>query len=148
MQTFGATSVGKPTADAGTNEYAEGLALQKWEKELKMGKIEYNPADEDVAAGCNDGECGGARVRRCQRSGPRRPVGIAEVSQRMRVELSAEENPNEFKIEPVGTEDVQLVPIDGTARWQWQVTPKEPATDQTDDSSVTDLPERSGQGGR
>jgi hypothetical protein len=66
----------------------------------------------------------------------------------MRVELSAEENPNEFKIEPVGTEDVQLVPIDGTARWQWQVTPKEPATDQTDDSSVTDLPERSGQGGR
>jgi hypothetical protein len=25
---------------------------------------------------------------------------------------------------------VQLVPIDGTARWQWRVTPKEPATDQ------------------
>src|SRR5260370_22037299 len=53
-----------------------------------------------------------------------------KVSQRMRVVLSAEENPNEFKIEPDVTEDVQLVPIDGTARWQWKVTPKEPATDQ------------------
>ena len=48
----------------------------------------------------------------------------------MRVTLSAEGNPNEFKIEPDGTEDVQLVPIDGTARWQWKVTPKEPAKDQ------------------
>src|SRR5260370_26841212 len=53
-----------------------------------------------------------------------------KVSQRLRVVLSAEENPNEFKIVPDGTEDVQLVPIDGTARWQWKVTPKEPATDQ------------------
>ena len=25
---------------------------------------------------------------------------------------------------------LQLVPIDGTARWQWKVTPREPATDQ------------------
>ena len=32
----------KPIADAGANEYAEGLAIQKWEKELKTGKIEYN----------------------------------------------------------------------------------------------------------
>ena len=55
---------------------------------------------------------------------------VLKVSQRMRVTLSAEGNPNEFKIEPDGTEDVQLVAIDGTARWQWKVTPKEPANDQ------------------
>lgn len=54
-----------------------------------------------------------------------------KVSQRMRVTLSAEGNPNEFKIEPDGTYDVQLVPLDGTARWRWKVTPKEPAKDQT-----------------
>src|SRR5262249_39162532 len=44
--------------------------------------------------------------------------------------LSAEENPDEFKVEPDGTDDVQLVPIDGTARWQWKVTPREPAKNQ------------------
>jgi hypothetical protein len=131
-QPTGATSAdGKPIADAGTNEYAEGLAIQKWEKELKTGKIEYNlptkmslPDATTVSVVVHGYE---------DVSGPV-PLGAQsaslKVSQRMRVELSAEENPNEFKIEPDGTEDVQLVPIDGTARWQWKVTPKEPATDQ------------------
>jgi hypothetical protein len=131
-QPTGATSAdGKPIADAGTNEYAEGLAIQKWEKELKTGKIEYNlptkmslPDATTVSVVVHGYE---------DVSGPV-PLGAQsaslKVSQRMRVELSAEENPNEFKIEPDGTEDVQLVPIDGTARWQWKVTPKEPAIDQ------------------
>jgi hypothetical protein len=131
-QPTGATSAdGKPIADAGTNEYAEGLAIQKWEKALKTGKIEYNlptkmslPDATTVSVVVHGYE---------DVSGPV-PTGAQsaslKVSQRMRVELSAEENPNEFKIEPDGTEDVQLVPIDGTARWQWKVTPKEPATDQ------------------
>jgi hypothetical protein len=122
---------GKPAADVGTNEYAEGLAIQKWEKELKTGKIEYNlptkmslPDATTVSVVVHGYE---------DVSGPL-PAGAQsaalKVSQRMRVVLSAEENPNEFKIEPDGMEDVQLVPIDGTARWQWKVTPKEPATDQ------------------
>jgi hypothetical protein len=121
----------KPAADAGTNEYAEGLAIQKWEKELKTGKIEYNlPAKMSLP----DATTVSVVVRGYEDvSGPV-PAGAQsaalKVSQRMRVVLSAEENPNEFKIEPDGTEDVQLVPIDGTARWQWKVTPKEPATDQ------------------
>jgi hypothetical protein len=122
---------GKPAADTGTNEYAEGLAIQKWEKELKTGKIDYNlptkmslPDATTVSVVMHGYE---------DVSGPV-PAGAQsaslKVSQRMRVVLSAEENPNEFKIEPDGTEDVQLVPIDGTARWQWRVTPKEPAKDQ------------------
>ena len=122
---------GKPAADAGTNEYAEGLAIQKWEKELKTGKIEYNlPTKMSLP----DATTVSVVVHGYENvSGPE-PMGAQsaalKVSQRMRVVLSAEENPNEFKIEPDGTEDVQLVPIDGTARWQWKVTPKEPATDQ------------------
>jgi|HubBroStandDraft_6_1064221.scaffolds.fasta_scaffold31830_2 hypothetical protein len=122
---------GRPVADPGANEYAEGLAIQKWEKELKTGKIEYNlptkmslPDATTVSVVVHGYE---------DVSGPA-PAGAQsaalKVSQRMRVLLSAEENPNEFKIERDGTEDVQLVPIDGTARWQWKVTPKEPAKDQ------------------
>jgi hypothetical protein len=34
--------VSKTAANPESNEYAEGLAIQKWEKELKTGKIEYN----------------------------------------------------------------------------------------------------------
>jgi hypothetical protein len=122
---------GQPAADAGTNEYAEGLAIQKWEKELKTGKIEYNlPTKMSLP----DATTVSVLVHGYEDvSGPV-PAGAQsaalKVSQRMRVVLSAEENPNEFKIEPDGTEEVQLVPIDGTARWQWKVTPKEPATDQ------------------
>lgn len=122
---------GKPAADEGTNEYAEGLAIQKWEKELKTGKIEYNlptkmslPEATTVSVVVHGYE---------DVSGPV-PAGTQsaalKVSQRMRVVLNADENPDEFKIEPDGTEEVQLVPIDGTARWQWKVTPKEPAEDQ------------------
>jgi hypothetical protein len=122
---------GKRAADAGTNEYAEGLAIQKWEKELKTGKIEYNlPTKMSLP----DATTVSVLVHGYEDvSGPV-PAGTQsaalKVSQRMRVVLSADENPNEFKIEPDGTEDVQLVPIDGTARWQWKVTPKEPATGQ------------------
>ena len=132
LPSAGTTSAGgKPTADVGTNEYSEGLAIQKWEKQLKTGKIEYSlptkmslPDATTVSVVVHGYE---------DVSGPV-PAGAQsaalKVSQRMRVVLSAEENPNEFKIEPDQTEDVQLVPIDGTARWQWKVTPKAPATDQ------------------
>jgi hypothetical protein len=122
---------GKPAADAGTNEYAEGLAIQKWEKELKTGKIEYNlPARMSlpVATTVSVVVHGYEDVSRPAPAGAQ--AAPLKVSQRMRVTLSAEENPNEFKIEPDGTEEVQLVPIDGNARWQWKVTPKEPAKDQ------------------
>jgi hypothetical protein len=122
---------GKPAADAGTNEYAEGLAIQKWEKELKTGKIEYNlptkmslPDATTVSAVVHGYEDVSGPVAAGAQS------AALKVSQRIRVVLSADENPNEFKIEPDGTEDVQLVPIDGTARWQWKVTPREPAKDQ------------------
>ena len=127
----GTSADGKPAADAGTNEYAEGLAIQKWEKELKTGKIEYNlptkmslPDATTVSVVVHGYEDVSGPVPAGAQSAP------LKVSQRMRVLLSAEQNPNEFKIEPDGTEDVQLVPIDGIARWQWKVTPKEPATDQ------------------
>jgi hypothetical protein len=130
--TAGTTSPdGKPAADAGANEYAEGLAIQKWQKELKTGKIEYNlptkmslPEATTVSVVVHGYEDVSGPVSAGAQS------AALKVSQRMRVVLSAEGNPDEFKIQPDGTEDVQLVPIDGTARWQWKVTPKEPATNQ------------------
>jgi hypothetical protein len=120
----------KPAADTGSNEYAEGLAIQKWEKELKTGKIEYNlptkmslPDASTVSVVVHGYEDLSGPVPAGAQSAP------LKVSQRMRVELSAED-PNEFKIEPMGTTDVQLVPIDGAARWQWKVTPKEPSANE------------------
>ncbi len=120
----------KPAADTGSNEYAEGLAIQKWEKELKTGKIEYNlptkmslPDATTVSVVVHGYEDVSGPVPAGTQGAP------LKVSQRMRVELSAE-NPNEFKIEPIGTTDVQLIPIDGAARWQWKVTPKEPSANE------------------
>ncbi len=120
----------KPAADTGSNEYAEGLAIQKWEKELKTGKIEYNlptkmslPDATTVSVVVHGYEDVSGPVPAGAQGAP------LKVSQRMRVELSAE-NPNEFKIEPIGTTDVQLIPIDGAARWQWKVTPKEPSANE------------------
>ena len=105
----------KPAADTGSNEYAEGLAIQKWEKELKTGKIEYNlptkmslPDATTVSVVVHGYEDVSGPVPAGAQGAP------LKVSQRMRVELSAE-NPNEFKIEPIGTTDVQLIPIDGAA---------------------------------
>ena len=119
------------TPDAGNKEYAEGLAIQQWEKELKTGKIEYNlptkmslPDATTVSVVVHGYEDVNGQVQAGAQS------AALKVSQRMRVTLSAEENPDEFKIERDGTDEVQLVPIDGTARWQWKVTPKEPAADQ------------------
>jgi hypothetical protein len=107
------------------------LAIQKWVKELKTGKIEYNlptkmslPEVTTVSVVVHGYEDVRGPVA------PEAQSASLKVSQRMRVVLSADENPNEFKIEREGTEEEQLVPIDGTARWQWRVTPKEPAKDQ------------------
>jgi hypothetical protein len=117
--------------DAGSNEYAEGLAIQRWESQLRTGKIEYNlptkmslPDATTVSVVVHGYEDVNGAVAAGAKS------DALKVSQRMRVTLGAEGNPDEFKIEPDGTEDVQLVPIDGTATWQWKVTPKEPAADQ------------------
>jgi hypothetical protein len=130
----GVKDKGTPAEDAaatGDKEYAEGLAIQKWEKELRTGKIEYNlptkmslPDATEVSVVVHGYEdVSGPVVAGTQ------PTAL-KVSQRMRVVLTAEENPDEFKIEPGETDDVQLVPIDGTATWRWKVTPKEPAVDQ------------------
>jgi hypothetical protein len=57
-------------------------------------------------------------------------TGTLKVSPRMQVQLSAEDNPDEFEIDPkVG--EIQFVPIDGSATWMWRVTPKQPAQNQT-----------------
>ncbi len=120
----------KSAGDTGSNEYAEGLAIQKWEKELKTGKIDYNlptkmslPDATTVSVVVHGYEDVSGPVPTGTQAAP------LKVSQRMRVELSAED-PNEFKIEPIGTTDVQLIPIDGAARWQWKVTPKEPSANE------------------
>jgi len=129
--TAGVATGTKTAADEASNEYAEGLAIQKWEKELKTGKIEYNlptkmslPDATTVSVVVHGYEdVNGTTLAGAQSA-------ALKVSQRMRVELNADGNPDEFKIEPDGTDAVQLVPIDGTARWQWKVTPKEPAANQ------------------
>jgi hypothetical protein len=129
--TGAAHSTGTTPAADGSKEYAEGLAIQKWEKELQTGKIEYKlptkmslPDATTVSVVVHGYEDASGPVPSGTES------GALKVSQRMRVVLSAELNPDEFKIEPDGTGEVKLVPIDGTATWHWKVTPKEPAADQ------------------
>ena len=50
--------------------------------------------------------------------------GELKVSDRMKVVLTDPENPDEFSIaKQQGTEDIQFVPENGTATWNWSVTP-------------------------
>ncbi|WP_158794463.1 hypothetical protein [Granulicella sp. L60] len=129
------TGTGKPVGQRGDaaadGVYAEVLTIQRWESQLKMGRMDYLfPAKvslpgafaasvlvhgyEDVAAHVEAGA---------------QSVGL-KVSPRMRVELSSDQ-PDEFKIEPSQADPVQVVPIDGAAEWRWRVTPREPAQDGT-----------------
>jgi hypothetical protein len=130
-QTGAGKTAGAKGDEAADGVYAEVLTIQKWESQLKMGRMDYLfPAKvslpgafeasvlvhgyEDVAAPVDAGA---------------RSVGL-KVSPKMRVELSSDQ-PDEFKIEPSETDPVQVVPIDGAAEWRWRVTPKEPAQDGT-----------------
>lgn len=120
-----------PPAPEGANVYQQAEQVQQWKNQLKNGKIEYlvpsqmklhdTAVVKVVVHGIAD---------TAAKSMAGATTGTLKVSPRMQVQLSAEDNPDEFEIDPkVG--EIQFVPIDGSATWMWQVTPKQPAENQT-----------------
>jgi hypothetical protein len=121
-----------PSAAAGGgNAYQQAEQVQQWKNQLKNGKIDYlippqmklheTAVVKVVVHGFAD---------TAAKSMAGATTGTLKVSPRMQVQLSAEDNPDEFEIEPkVG--QIQFVPIDGSVTWMWKVTPKQPAENQT-----------------
>lgn len=125
------TGVAQKSDAAADDVYAEALTIQRWESQLKMGRMDYLfptkvslPGAFAASVLVHGYEDVGAPVEAGTQS-----VGL-KVSPRMRVELSSDQ-PDEFKIETSQTDPVQVVPIDGAAEWRWRVTPREPAQDGT-----------------
>ena len=111
--------------------YRQAEQVQGWVKQLKMGRV-----DRSIPPQMKLHEATVVKVvvhgfaDTSQAAMPGATTDTLKVSPRMQVQLTAEDNPDEFDIEPkVG--EIQFVPIDGTATWMWKVTPKQPATNQT-----------------
>ncbi|HEV2711190.1 MAG TPA: hypothetical protein VGU67_13330 [Edaphobacter sp.] len=119
-----------PPPAGGVDPYQGSEVRAQWVKALKNGKIEYliptqmklheTSVVTVVVHGFADtspNDLAGAKE------------GILKVSPYMRMQLTAD-NPDEFEIDPkVGA--VLPVPIDSSAKWTWNVVPKQPANNQT-----------------
>ncbi|HZY74626.1 MAG TPA: hypothetical protein VFE22_16065 [Edaphobacter sp.] len=121
---------GAPASVGDGDVYQQAEQVQQWKNQLKNGKIDYlipsqmklheTSVVKVVVHGFADTAQGMAGAT----------TSTLKVSPRMQVQLSAEENPDEFDIDPkVG--EIQFVPIDGSATWMWKVMPKQPAENQT-----------------
>jgi hypothetical protein len=118
---------------ASSSEYSEGYALEAWKKGLKQGQIEYAvpPAMKaQIPASVS------VRIHGFQDVAGAQPLlgatgnDTLKVSSYMKVELLAPLNPGEFTIAPLNSDTVQFVPNDGSATWNWNVTPAYEAKNQ------------------
>jgi len=123
----------KFAATAPSSEYAEGYALEAWKKNLKEGHIDYF-VKPDMKAQMQSPVT--VRIHGFQDVPGAQPLpattgsGTLKVSSYMKVELLAPLNPGEFTIAPQGNEAIQFVPNDGSATWNWVVTPAYAAMNQ------------------
>jgi len=119
-----------PAAAGGGDAYQQAEQVLQWKNELKNGKIDYlippqmklheTTVVQVVMHGYADTS---------KNNLPGAKTGTLKVSPRMQMQLTAEDNPDEFGIDPkVGA--IQFVPIDGSTTWMWNITPKQPAENQ------------------
>ncbi len=108
---------------------ADAEHVSGWFKQLKEGAIEYNIPkkmtwqQQSTVTVVIHGFAAPKTTSLPEPTG----TGTLKVSDRMKVQLLAPDNPDEFTIEKEpGTEDIKFVPMDSTTTWRWQVTPKYP----------------------
>lgn len=121
----------RPAPAAGSGDaYQQAEQVMQWKNELKNGKIDYliplqmklheTTVVQVVVHGYADTG---------QNNLPGAQTGTLKVSPRMQMQLTAEDNPDEFEIDPKDGA-IQFVPIDGSTTWMWNVTPNQPAENQ------------------
>ncbi len=110
--------------------YPAGDAVQKWENQLKSGGIEFN-SPQSMVAGTSTGVVviihGYADKEHSDLPGIQQQ-GTVKVSDFMRVDLDAPFAPGEFTIKPAQGAKLP-VPVDGSAMWEFQVSPKDGSPD-------------------
>jgi hypothetical protein len=119
------------SAAGGGDPYQQAEQVQGWVKQLKSGRVDrLIPPQMKLHEATLVKVVVHGFADTSPAAMPGATTDTLKVSPRMQVQLTAEDNPDEFDIEPkVG--EIQFVPIDGTATWMWKVTPKQPATNQT-----------------
>ncbi|GGG64036.1 hypothetical protein [Edaphobacter dinghuensis] len=119
-----------PSSASGGDPYQAAEARAQWVKALKNGKIEYNiPGQMELHETSVVTVVIHGFADTSQNILPGATTGTLKVSPYMRMQLTAD-NPDEFEIDPkVGA--VLPVPIDSSAKWTWNVVPKQPAKSQT-----------------
>lgn len=116
-----------------SSEYSEGYALEAWKKGLKQGQIEYSVPPSmkaQIPASISVRIHGFQDVAGAQALLGATGNDTLKVSSYMKVELLAPLNPGEFTIAPMNSDAVQFVPNDGSATWNWNVTPAYEARNQ------------------
>ncbi|MDW5264834.1 MULTISPECIES: hypothetical protein [Acidobacteriaceae] len=118
-----------PPAAAGVDPYQESEVRAQWVKAVKDGRIDYaipTPMKLHETAVVTVVLHGFADASPNDLAGAKE--GTLKVSPYMRMQLTAD-NPDEFDIDPkIGA--VLPVPIDSSAKWTWNVVPKQPAANQ------------------
>lgn len=116
-----------------SGEYSEGYALEAWKKGLQQGQIEYAVPPKmkaQVPASISVKIHGFQDVAGAQPLLGATGSGSLPVSSYMKVEVLAPLNPGEFTITPQDSDAIQFVPNDGSATWNWVVTPAYEASGQ------------------
>jgi hypothetical protein len=107
--------------------YQQGKTFDEWKKGLKTGKIEYlvptrmlmQQASMATVVIHGYGDTETTTLPNATGS------GSLTQSERMKVELLAEDHPSDFTIVAQG-DAVRFVPISGATAWTWSVTPNTP----------------------
>jgi len=109
-----------------------GEAEAKWFDQLKNGAITYNvPPEMVIGQGYEVSVVvyGYKAPAPGPQAGGSTPAPL-KVSDFMRVEISQDDNPDEFTIIHGDNPDQQFVPINSNTTWKWTVTPKHLGTGQ------------------
>jgi hypothetical protein len=126
------TPAANAAAEPASNEYVLGDELEKWKNGLQNGAIEYRVPPVMLAQAKSPVTVNihGYQDQQKQLLPDATGTGALKVSSRMKVELLAPQNPEEFTIVSQGNDAIQFIPNDGFATWMWNVTPTYKAKDQ------------------
>ncbi|HTD95541.1 MAG TPA: hypothetical protein VK627_01375 [Edaphobacter sp.] len=126
------TATTATTATGSDAGYQQSKLVEEWKKNLKVGKIEYQVPSQMLMQHASTvtvvihgfGDTATTTLPNATGS------ESLKQSERMKVELLAPNNPDEFTIVPQGGTEARFVPIDGATTWMWNVTPNAPAEKQ------------------
>ncbi len=118
-------------APAWSTEYKHVLELARQKKRLLTGHIEYKVPQHMLVSKPSTVvvRIHGFEDKILHVLQDRTGSGELTVSEKMKVVLTAPDNPDEFTFPPK-SDETKIIPVDAYQEWTWEVTPKHKATQQ------------------